>query len=171
MRLLREIVIENETKKGRRFDYFIQALILLSLITFSVETLPDLSPQTRKILTWIEYFTVIVFTIEYLLRIMLVKKKLKFIFSFMGLIDLLAILPFYIATGLDLRSIRIFRMFRLLRLFKLVRYSKSVNRFRKAFEEVKIELLFFAIATPIQSVLQPNQVQEKSRSTQISFLR
>ena len=64
----------------------------------------------------------------------------------MGIIDLLAIAPFYLSTGLDLRSIRVFRMFRLLRLFKLLRYNRSIGRFKYAFNEVKTELLFFAIA-------------------------
>ena len=149
MRFLKELVLKNDTPKGRIFDNVIQALILLSLITFSIETLPNLKPETRKLLYGVEVFTVTVFTIEYLLRIILVKKKLRFIFSFMGLIDLLAIAPFYLQTGLDLRSIRIFRMFRLLRLFKLLRYNKSISRFKRAFNDIKIELLFFAIATLI----------------------
>ena len=149
MRFLKELVLENETVIGRLFDNLIQFLILLSLITFSVDTLPDLSAETRNILRYIETITVIIFTFEYLLRIILVKKKLKFIFSFMGLIDLLAIAPFYLQTGLDLRTLRIFRMFRLLRLFKLLRYNKSMSRFKKAFNDIKSELFFFAIATLI----------------------
>jgi voltage-gated potassium channel len=143
---LRKIVLENDTLSGKIFDYTIQFLILLSLVTFSVETLPDISENTRIWLKNIEIITVIIFTFEYLLRIILSPKRFKFIFSFMGIVDLLAIAPFYLSTGLDLRSIRVFRMFRLLRLFKLLRYNRSVNRFKYAFLEIKSELLFFAIA-------------------------
>jgi voltage-gated potassium channel len=149
MRYLKELVLEKDTLKGRVFDYLIQALIVLSLVTFSIETLPDLSAENRKLLNIIEIVTVVIFTIEYLLRVILEEKKLKFIFSFMGLIDLIAVAPFYLQTGLDLRSMRIFRLFRLLRVFKLFRYNSSINRFRKAFNEIKVELLFFAVATLI----------------------
>lgn len=144
--MLTRIVLENDTTVGKTFDYIIQFLIFVSLITFSIETLPDLSEKTLNILHKIEAITVSVFTLEYLLRVILVKKKLKFIFSFMGMVDLLAILPFYLSGGLDLRSIRVLRMFRLLRLFKLLRYNRSIGRFSKAFNEVKYELFFFAIA-------------------------
>lgn len=143
---LRRIVLENDTRSGKLFDYIIQFLILLSLISFSIETLPNISEQSRSVLIYVELVTVIIFTIEYLLRIFLSPHPFKFIFSFMGIIDLLAIAPFYLSTGLDLRSVRLFRMFRLLRLFKLLRYNQSVGRFKQAFEEVKTELLFFAIA-------------------------
>lgn len=148
MRLrLKKIVEETDTKAGRLFDLFIQALIVISLITFSIETLPELSDFSRKILSIIEMSTVIIFSAEYLLRIVVADNKIKFIFSFYGLIDLLAILPFYIAKGVDLRSIRIFRMFRLFRIFKIVRYSKAIQRLRQAFISVKEELVLFMIAT------------------------
>jgi voltage-gated potassium channel len=70
-----------------------------------------------------------VFTLEYLLRIMVADHKLKFIFSFFGMIDLIAILPFYLTTGLDLRSIRAMRLLRLFRMFK---FWISGGRNRKA---------------------------------------
>jgi len=70
-------------------------------------------------------------------------KKRGYIFSFYGLIDLIAILPFYLATGLDLRSIRIFRVLRLLRILKLVRHSDAASRFEKVFKAIKRELVVF----------------------------
>ena len=63
------------------------------------------------------------------------------------MVDLLAILPFYIASGVDLRSIRVFRLFRLLRMFKLLRYSAAVTRLRAAFISIKEELVLFGVAT------------------------
>jgi len=71
-----------------------------------------------------------VFTIEYILRIYVADNKLRFIFSFFGIIDFLAILPFYLAVGVDLRSLRALRFLRLFRLLKLVRYNKAMNHFQ-----------------------------------------
>ena len=144
---LKVIIEESDTRSGRFFDLFIQALIILSLISFSIETLPDLNKQAVNALRIIEVFTVIVFTVEYILRIVVSGRKLKFIFSFYGLIDLLAILPFYVTTGIDLRSIRIFRLLRLFRIFKILRYSDAIRRFKIAFISIKEELLVFFIAT------------------------
>ncbi len=144
---LRDIVERNDTPAGRRFDFFIEFLIVLSLVSFSIETLPNLSQQTRDVLRWIEIVTVSIFTIEYLLRIIVAEKKLGFIFSFFGLIDLLAILPFYVAQGVDLRSVRAFRLLRLFRAFKLVRYSSAVRRFHKALMIAREELILFGCVT------------------------
>ena len=145
--ILKEIVEENDTKSGRFFDLFIQTLIILSLISFSIETLPNLDEYNVNKLHTFEIFSVAIFTIEYFLRIFVSDNKLKFIFSFYGLVDLFAILPFYLSTGIDLRSIRIFRLFRLFRAFKILRYSNALKRFRLAFTSIKDELVVFLIAT------------------------
>jgi len=144
---IKRIIEENDTPTGKVFDLFIQALIVLSLVSFSIETLPDLSENTKRILKITETIIVIIFSVEYLLRLFVADKKLKFVFSFYGLIDLFAILPFYIARGIDLRSIRVFRLFRLIRAFKIFRYSKAIQRFKNAFSEVKEELVLFLVAT------------------------
>lgn len=149
MEKLKHIVEDTDTKAGHTFDLVIQALIVLSLITFMLETLPDLDARTKRVLSVIEVITVLIFTAEYLLRVIVADKKLKYIFSFYGLIDLLAILPFYITSGIDLRAIRIFRLFRLFRAFKLVRYSKAVRYFRLAIKEIKEELILYLVLTVV----------------------
>jgi len=93
--------------------------------------------------------SITIFTIEYVLRLYVAHLKLAFFFSFFGLIDLLAILPFYIASGVDLRSVRAFRLLRLFRLFKLMRYSRALNRLNRAFRIVKEEILLFFFITLI----------------------
>lgn len=140
---IKNIVELNDNRISRYFAFFIQALILLSIITFSIETIPDLKPQTREILQSIEIISVVIFTIEYGLRIYVADKKMKFIFSFFGIIDFLAILPFYLSFGLDLRSLRVFRFFRLFRLFKLMRYNKAINHFTRAIYIAKEEIILF----------------------------
>ena len=143
MPTVKEIVEENTTAAGRTFDIFIQILIVVSLVSFSIETLPNLSQESKRILRLVETGIVFLFTIEYVLRIIVAEHKLRFIFSFYGIVDLLAILPFYVTTGLDLRSLRVVRLLRFFRMFKLVRYSDAIQRFHRAFLIAREELVLF----------------------------
>ncbi|MCX7547894.1 ion transporter [Xanthomarina sp. F1114] len=146
---IKNIVEINDNKASKFFAIFIQILILISIVTFTLETTPDLEPKTRFILYLIEVFCVVIFTVEYILRIYVSDKKLKFIFSFYGLIDLFAILPFYLSFGVDLRSLRALRLLRLLRVFKLVRYNRALNHFTNAIKSAKEEILLFLFITLI----------------------
>ncbi len=143
------IVEDNTTPLGKAFDLAIQFLIIVSLISFSIETLPNLSQSTSSLLQKIELVTVLIFTAEYLLRVLVAERRFKFIFSFYGAVDLLAILPFFLSTGIDLRSIRVFRLLRLFRAFKLLRYNQAIDRYRKAFSDIKEELILFSFVTMI----------------------
>ncbi len=147
MSALKEIVEYRDTRGSKVFNGFIEILIIISIISFSIQTLPDLPGKTREFLNVLESVIVIIFTLEYILRIIVADHKLKYIFSFYGLIDLLAILPFYITAGIDLRALRMFRLFRILRAFKLFRYSKAITRFQKALKLIKEELIVFFLAT------------------------
>ena len=149
MPTLKEIIERSDTFTGRAFDLSIQLLIVLSLIAFSVETLPHLDPKWRQILHIFEITTIAIFTTEYVVRLLVADRKLAFATSFMGIIDLLAILPFYLSFGVDLRSIRAFRLLRLFRMFKLVRYSKAMQRFHRAFLITREELVLFLLVTMI----------------------
>jgi len=149
MQKIKRIVEQNDTKEGRIFDIFIQSLIVLSLVSFSIDTLPNISERLRHVLRISEIVIIVIFSIEYVLRIIVSRKKLKFIFSFYGLIDLIAILPFYLSTGLDLRSIRALRLLRLLRTLKLLRYSSAIRRFQRALVLAKEELILFFFITVI----------------------
>ena len=144
---IKKIIEQNDTKQGRIFDLAIQSIIMMSLVSFSIETLPNLSDKTKEILRVIEIITVGVFTVEYILRLIVADRKLGFIFSFYGLVDLIAILPFYFTSGIDLRSIRAIRMLRLFRAFKLIRYSKAIQRFHRAFMIVREEIALFLFVT------------------------
>lgn len=144
---VKEMVSDSSTGIAKIFERFIQTMIIISLISFSIETEPEIHGKLRTILRIIEIITVAIFTIEYLLRVIYAKNRFKFIFSFYGIIDILAILPFYISTGIDLRGIRIFRLLRLLRSLKVFRYSKAMERFTIAFKEIKAEMILFFTAT------------------------
>ncbi|MGK0308332.1 MAG: voltage-gated potassium channel [Urechidicola sp.] len=146
---IRIIIEDNTSPKGKIFDCFIQILILLSLVAFTIETLPNNSIYTIDVLNAFELICVIIFTIEYLLRIFVSKKPFRYIFSFYGVIDFLAIFPFYLRGAYDLRALRAFRIFRIFRALKLIRYNKALNRFHIAAKIVKEEMILFFIVTAI----------------------
>ncbi len=149
IKIIRNIVDDTETLPGRLFSATIQLLIVISLVTFTIDTLPDLSKNTRKLLSTFEVIAVAVFTVEYILRILVAEKRASFIFSFYGFVDLLAILPFYLSSGLDLRAVRVFRLFRLVRILKLFRYNQAIKRFHRALIIAKEELILFGFVAII----------------------
>lgn len=140
---------ENGTANFGRLNIAIQALIVLSLVSFAMETLPDLSDRTRRLLSVFEVVTVVIFSIEYLTRLALSRPRRAYAFSFFGIVDLLSILPFYLALGLDLRSLRALRLLRLFRILKLARYGTAAKRFQKAFLIAREELILFGAAALI----------------------
>tara|TARA_B110000977_G_scaffold200021_1_gene289167 strand:+ start:2464 stop:3159 length:696 start_codon:yes stop_codon:yes gene_type:complete len=142
--ILRKIIIETDTKQGKVFEVLIQSLIVLSLLSFSFETLPNLGEKYKVLLSSFKFICVVFFSIEYILRVWLTKPSKAYIFSFFGIIDLLAIIPFYFASGIDLRSIRIFRLFRILKFFK---FSSAMDRLIEAFIAIKNELIIFGVGT------------------------
>jgi len=146
---LRRVIEESDTKLGRLFDLCVQTLVLISLISFSVETLPDSPAQLRRVLRWIEVGTVCLFTVEYALRVAVADPKRSYVFSFFGLIDLAAVLPFYLCLGIDLRAIRIVRFLRVFRILKLARYGRAIERLRRALVIVREEMILFAAAALI----------------------
>ena len=146
---IRDIVQKSDTVPGRAFDLFILFLIVFSMIAISVETLPDLPPVAIEALRISELVVTFLFTVEYGLRVVTSVRKTSYIFSFYGIVDLIAILPFYLSLGVDLRVIRAVRLFRLFRIFKLTRYNRAMERFRKAILHAREEALLFLFATLI----------------------
>ena len=139
--------MKNQFKKiieSNKFSYLIQTLIIFSVLSFSIETLPHVNPKLKLFLSYTETIIVILFTLEYIIRIY--TSNLKYVFSFFGLIDLLAILPFYITLGsIDIRALRIFRLFRIFRLLKLLKFTSSIKKFQNAINQIKRELLIFSV--------------------------
>lgn len=142
------------------FDYFIVALIVLNVIAIAIDTLTGVSTEMRQSLRIFEIFSIIIFTIELLMRIYVsdithpasnkLYSALKFIFSPFGLIDLLAILPFYVPFIIkaDLRFLRILRLIRFFRIFKISRYNSTLKLIWDVIKEKKAELqMTFFIAS------------------------
>ena len=147
---IRDIVQRSDTAAGRLFDLFVLVLIVFSIITLSVETLPDLPPTLAYWLYVSEVVVTLLFTLEYILRVFTIARKRDYIFSFYGMIDLVAILPFYLSLvmglfGIDLRFLRVLRLLRIFRIFKLVRYNDAFARLCKAVIDAKEEFLVFLL--------------------------
>lgn len=150
---------------SRVFDVFIMTLISLNVIAVILETVESLSSQ-YKLFYWIfEIFSVSVFTIEYLLRLLTCttdnrfkspfKGRIRFAVTPLSLVDLMAILPFYLPMiiPIDLRFIRALRLFRLFRLFKMARYSEALKTLRNVLKGKKEELLIAIFSVLILLVI------------------
>ena len=138
---LRTLLDSEKTIWSRRLAWFIQFMILVSLVSLTIESLPGLSETTNNILAIVELITIIVFTLEYAARIYASKKPAEYIFSWWGMIDLIAILPYYLALGLDLREMRAFRLVRILRLLKMKKFNHALGQLAAAFNIAKTDLL------------------------------
>jgi len=133
------IIFQANTRAGRAFDIALLWLILISITCIILETLPNLSKNYLEYLYGIEWVITVLFTIEYITRIFIVRNKLKYLKSFFGIIDLLAILPAYLSIfiagsqfALILRIFRLLRVFRILNLGKYVGESYSLLNALKA---------------------------------------
>ena len=149
---LRRTIEETDTQLGLLFDLSIQVLIIASIVTFSIETLPNLDQDILKILAALELTFISIFTFEYILRYLVAERKTKFVFSFWGIIDLLAILPFYLVNlgfTYNFIMLRAFRLLRLVRILKLGRYSKSLSRMTLAIKIARYDLLLALATTAI----------------------
>lgn len=151
-----EILFDSSGKKSwiyRIDDIFIPSLIILNVLAIIFESIPIVKKSYVHYLEWFDSFSVIIFSVEYLLRLYVsdllypslsrIKAILKYMRSPLGIIDLLAILPFYIPfmVDLDLRILRVFRLFRIIRLLKLGHYIKSFHLIMKVIKGKSSELL------------------------------
>jgi voltage-gated potassium channel len=135
------------------FDYIIMILIMINVIAIILESYESLSQSYGSVFRVIEIISVVIFSIEYLLRLWTsdlkypsdrkVRARVKHTVSFMAMVDLLAILPFYLPMliPIDLRFLRMLRLFRVARVFKLNRYSKALNTISNVINEKKEELI------------------------------
>lgn len=128
---IRRIIHESDTPAGRRFDVWLIIAILLSIALVMLESIGSINASYGTLLFISEVFITGLFTMEYVLRLWTSKDRLRWAFSFFGIIDLLAILPFYLGLlwpGLRalavLRAVRLLRIFRILGLLNYVREAR-----------------------------------------------
>jgi voltage-gated potassium channel len=124
-RKIHEIIYEADTPEGKFFDVALLIVILISIVAIMLESIEPVRERYGDILIATEWAITILFTAEYILRIVSVGRPFKYIFSFFGLVDLIAFLPMYfIYIIADIHQLSIIRMLRLLRIFRIFKLSQ-----------------------------------------------
>lgn len=123
------IIYGTNTVYGRLFDLFLLVVILLSVVLVMLETVQGFDTKYHNQVVFLEWSITIFFTIEYFLRVISINKPLKYVFSFYGIIDLIAVLPMYLSLFLTGTSVlTIIRAFRLIRLFKILNHPQFTGQ-------------------------------------------
>lgn len=154
---------------SRICDTFIFSLIILNVIAVIIGSVKSIEEKYEAQLEIFEFFSVAVFTIEYLLRIWScasqsefshpIYGRLKYVFRPMPIIDLIAILPLYLGfLTFDMRFVRALRLFRLFRIAKLGRYSKTTRLFSRVFSTRKEELVITASIMLVMIILASSSI-------------
>ena len=154
---LHEVIFESNTPLGKAFDIGLLICILSSIIVVILDSVPSYHAKYGRVFLIIEWFFTILFTIEYFLRLVSVKWPLRYAFGFLGLIDLLAIIPMYLSiffTGaqslLVLRALRLLRIFRIFKLSHfLTEMSFLSSALRSAAKKISIFMLVVVALTVI----------------------
>ena len=154
---IHEIIYEADTPAGRAFDMALFYAIILSVLVVMMDSVSSLHAQYGYWFHVIEWVITILFSVEYLLRIWTVKNAGKYIFSFYGLIDLLAVLPAYLSlvfVGTQfLIVVRILRLLRVFRVLKLARYINATEDLVMAFKASRRKIIVFLEAVLIIVVI------------------
>lgn len=141
------IIFEAETHAGRRFDQWLIWAVLLSVVVVVADSVDALHQRHALLFDILEWGFTIVFTIEYILRLLIARKPLRYVFSFYGIVDLLSVIPTYLALlfpGVHaLIDVRILRLLRIFRIFQLGEYHSIFNELGTAFYATRRRITVF----------------------------
>ncbi len=155
-RKMYKIIFESDTPKGKAFDIALLIAILLSTFVVLLQSVERINIEYGAFFSVLEWFFLIVFTVEYILRIICVDKPVRYIKSFFGIIDLLAILPMFIGMFITasqiLLIVRVLRLFRLLRILKMSRFLAESNFLLKALKSSMPKIILF-ISTMVFAII------------------
>ncbi|UZE95307.1 ion transporter [Alkalimarinus alittae] len=146
-----EIIFESDTHSGKWFDIALIICIVISVAAVMLDSIPSIREEYRTVFQWLEWTFTILFTIEYAVRIYCVPNRMRYIFSFYGLVDLVAIIPTYLGLFITdvqyLLVIRILRILRIFRILKLTRYISQAKLLTDALyrSQEKVTVFFFSI--------------------------
>ena len=144
---LHEIIFEADTTAGRWFDIILIISIIISVMAVMLDSVASINQKYGLELLLIEWFFTLLFTVEYILRMISVGRPLSYATSFYGLVDLLAILPTYLSVILPgsqyLLVIRVLRILRIFRVLKLVQYIREARQLRQALRESRRKIIVF----------------------------
>ena len=147
---IHEIIFEADTTNGKLFDIILLAAILLSIVGVMLESVYEIDRKYHELIIAFEWGFTILFTIEYFFRIYAVNRPFKYIFSFMGIVDLLAIIPTYLIFILpaahSLSVIRAIRLIRIFRIFKLSRYLRGAHTMQIALRSSRPKIIVFLLS-------------------------
>ncbi|HHZ81709.1 MAG TPA: ion transporter, partial [Flavobacteriales bacterium] len=147
---LHEVIFEADTPLGKLFDVVLLLAIVLSVGVVMLESVPEINAEYGEALRYAEYGFTALFTVEYVLRLIAVTIKSKYIFSFYGLVDLLSILPTFVEVLLpgvgSIRVVRILRLLRVFRVLKLVGFIKEASVLKTALWGARRKLMVFLVA-------------------------
>jgi len=148
---LHEIIFEADTRAGKWFDIILLVLILMSVTTVMLESVNSIALLYGDELRLLEWIFTILFTLEYIARLVSIGKPLKYIFSFYGIIDFISIIPTYLGIFISgthtlsiIRSIRLLRVFRILKLAQFIGEADILIKALKA-SRAKIVVFLFAV--------------------------
>lgn len=158
---LYEIIFEADTRAGKYFDITLLIVIIFSVVLVMLESVPGIRKTHHETLVFLEWIITGIFTLEYIIRILIVKKPWRYIFSFYGVIDFLAVIPSYLAlvviTYQSLMVIRVLRLLRVFRILKLTRYTAAGRTLAKAIwnsrEKISVFIFFVIILVIIIGTL------------------
>jgi voltage-gated potassium channel len=149
-RRMHEVIFESETPAGRLFDKVIVVAILVSVAVVILDSVPALNQRHRGAFDIAEWFFTLLFTVEYLARLASVKRQLRYALSFFGIVDLLSVLPTYLAFFFPelhaLIDVRILRLLRVFRIFKLTDYIAEYQMLGEALAASRRKILVFLSA-------------------------
>lgn len=130
------VIFGTSTRAGRRFDILLLVLIVASVGVVMLDSVKEVRADWGRELLITEWVFTVLFSIEYVLRILAVRRPVRYIFSFFGLVDMLAILPTFVAlfvpAAASLLTVRILRMLRVFRILKLVSFLSEAHVLRLA---------------------------------------
>lgn len=144
-----EIIFESDTPAGKLFDIVLLLCILLSVLVVMLESVRTIHEQWGAFLITAEWLFTIIFSLEYITRLIIVLEKRRYVLSFFGIIDLFSILPTYLALFLpgaqSLLVIRSFRLIRIFRIFKLVRFVGEGQNLMQALRASRYKIIVFLV--------------------------
>jgi len=154
---LHEIIYEADTPMGKWFDIILILLILASVILIMLESVKEIDDQYHDILLRLEWVVTIFFSIEYIARIVSIKKPFKYIFSFYGIVDFISTIPLYLsylfAGSQVLLAVRVFRMLRIFRILKLVKFIGEASQLTRALKASRAKIAVFIYVVLILSII------------------
>ena len=154
---LHQVIFESDTPAGRYFDLALIWLIILSVATVILESVREVRQQYGELLYALEWLFTVLFTIEYFLRLLSVRRPLRYATSFFGVVDLLAIIPTYLSVFVPgshyLLVIRILRLLRVFRLLKLSEYVSEAETLRLALRASSRKISVFISAVVLLVVI------------------